>query len=46
VRTVALTVGDQILLLYMEAPAAEFEQFAVDAETILQTLELTEDEGE
>jgi hypothetical protein len=43
VRTVALTVGDQTLLLYMEAPAAEFEQFAADAETILQTVKLIED---
>jgi hypothetical protein len=42
VRTIALTVGDQTLLLYMEAPAEEFEQFAVDAEAILQTLELIE----
>jgi hypothetical protein len=42
VRTVALSVGDQTLLLYVEAPAADFDQFVTDAETILQTLELIE----
>lgn len=43
VRTIALTVADQTLLLYMEAPAAEFDQFAGDAEIILQTMELIGD---
>jgi hypothetical protein len=45
VRTIALTVDDATMLLYMEAPPAEFEQFASDAEAILQTLELIENEG-
>jgi len=40
VRTVALTVGDQTLLLYLEAPPEAFEQFAADADSILQTLRL------
>ncbi len=38
VRTAALRVGEQTLVLYMEAPAAEFEQFILDADTILWTL--------
>jgi hypothetical protein len=42
VRTVALTVGDQTLLLYMEAPAEDFDPLAADAEAILQSLELAE----
>jgi hypothetical protein len=40
VRAVALTVGEQTLLLYLEAPPEEFDQFAADAEAILQSLEL------
>jgi hypothetical protein len=42
VRLVALAVGDLTLLLYMEAPAVDFDQFAADTETILQSLELVE----
>jgi len=42
VRTVALTVGEQTLLLYLEAPPGDFEQFAADANTLLQTLQLTD----
>ena len=38
VRTVALAVGDQTLVLYMEAPATEFDPFVLDADTILRTL--------
>lgn len=38
VRTAAVQVGEQTLLLYMEAPAAEFDQFVADADTILWTL--------
>lgn len=42
VRTIALSVGDQVLLLYMEAPPDEFETFAVDADALLQSLVLIE----
>lgn len=45
VRTIALQVGDQTLVFYMEAPQDEFEQFATDAETILQTLATIETAG-
>jgi hypothetical protein len=38
VRTIALQAGDQTLVIYMEAPQDEFDQFAADAEAILQTL--------
>ena len=41
-RTIVLTVDDQTLLLYLEAPPKEFDQFAADAESILQSLELIE----
>ena len=40
VRTIALTIDNQTLLLYLEAPQEEFEAFTVDAEQILQSLEL------
>jgi hypothetical protein len=42
VRSVALTVGEQTLLLYLEAPPAEFEAFAADAGTMLASLTLVE----
>lgn len=42
VRTAALSVGERTMLLYMEAPAAEFDQFVADADTILWTLRLSE----
>jgi hypothetical protein len=42
VRTIVLTVKDQSLLLYLEAPPDEFDQLAADAVTILQSLEWTE----
>lgn len=42
VRTAALSVGERTLLLYMEAPAAEFDQFIADADTILWTLRPSE----
>lgn len=38
VRTAAVRVGEQTLLLYMEAPAAEFDPFVADLDTILETL--------
>ncbi len=42
VRTVVLTMGDHTLLLYLEAPPNEFDQFAVNADSILQSLALIE----
>lgn len=41
VRVIALTVGEQTLLLYLEAPPDEMDQLTADAEAILQSLELT-----
>lgn len=43
VRTLALRVDQRTLLFYLEAPTAEFEQFAADAEALLQTLKVIED---
>jgi len=40
VRTIVLTVNDQTLLLYLEAPPDEFESFIAGADAILQSLEL------
>jgi hypothetical protein len=40
VRAIALTIGEQILLLYLEAPPGEMEQLAADAEPILESLEV------
>ena len=42
IRTIAVTIGEQTLLLYLESPPDEFDQFAVDAEPILYSLELIE----
>lgn len=42
VRIAAVKVGEQTLLLYMEAPAAEFEQFIADTGAILWTLRPSE----
>lgn len=42
IRTVALTMEDRTLLLYLEAPPDEFDQFAADADAILQSLKLIE----
>jgi hypothetical protein len=42
VRTVVVTVDNQTLLLYLEAPPNEFDQFAADSDSILQSLELIE----
>ncbi|MBP8947537.1 MAG: hypothetical protein KBG73_01770 [Candidatus Promineofilum sp.] len=42
VRVAAVKVREQILLLYMEAPAAEFDQFLAGADTILWTLRPSE----
>jgi hypothetical protein len=39
VRTIALTVGDRTLLVYLEAPSSEFGRFADDVATILESLE-------
>ena len=38
VRTAALRVGERTLILYMEAPAAEFDPFMADADALLWTL--------
>ena len=40
VRTIVLTVNDQTLLLYLEAPPNEFETFIIEAEKILHSLKL------
>jgi hypothetical protein len=40
IRIVVLTMGDQTLLIYLEAPPHEFDHFAADATSILQSLEL------
>jgi hypothetical protein len=40
VRAVALTVGTQLLLLYLEAPSGELDAFASDAAAILDSLQL------
>ncbi len=39
-RFVALNAGEQMLLLEIESPPAEFDAFAREAEQVLQTLEL------
>lgn len=38
VRVAAVKAGEQTLLLYMEAPAAEFDQFIADADALLWSL--------
>jgi hypothetical protein len=40
IRTIALMVDDQVLLLYLEAPQGEFDSLISDAEVILQSLKL------
>jgi hypothetical protein len=45
VRAIALTVGDQTLLIYIEAPPQEFDELAADAGAILESLELTTPES-
>lgn len=45
VRTIALQVGDQTLVIYAEAPPDTFETFAADVEAILKTLTVYEEEG-
>jgi hypothetical protein len=42
VRTIVLEVKEQALLLYLEAPPAEFDSFAAEAIPILETLQLIE----
>lgn len=42
IRAIMLTVQDKTLLVYLEAPPDEFEQFAADADTLLQSLALNE----
>jgi hypothetical protein len=42
VRTIILSVRDQSLLLYLEAPPDEFDSFAAEAVPILETLKLIE----
>ena len=42
IRTIVLMVKDQTLLLYLEAPPDEFDQFIMDADLIIRSLELTE----
>jgi hypothetical protein len=42
VRTIAITMSDHTLLLYLEAPQDEFDQFVADADPILQSLEMIE----
>jgi hypothetical protein len=42
IRTIVLPVGDQTLLLYLEAPPGEFDQFAADASVILESQEWLE----
>jgi hypothetical protein len=39
-RFIALNVGDHVLLFQIDAPPAEFESFAAEADQVLQTLEL------
>jgi hypothetical protein len=41
-RATALTVGDQTLLIYFEAPPGEFDDFVVEADAVLRTLALVE----
>jgi hypothetical protein len=45
VRAIALTVGDQTLLIYIEAPPEEFDELAADAGAILESLELSTSES-
>jgi hypothetical protein len=40
VRAIAVTVDDQLLLLYLESPAGELDAFAADASRILESLQL------
>lgn len=42
VRTAAVRIGEQTLLLYMEAPAAEFDPFIADVDALLWTLRAVE----
>ena len=42
-RFVALAVGDQTLLIYLEAPPGEFEDFALQADAVLQSLAFSEE---
>lgn len=42
VRAIVLTVRDQVLLLYLEAPSGELEALAADAAPILDSLALLE----
>jgi hypothetical protein len=39
-RFIALDMGEDVLLLQIDAPPAEFETFAAEADQVLQTLEL------
>jgi hypothetical protein len=41
-RFIALNVGEQVLLLQIDAPPAEFETFASEADQVLQTLKVKE----
>lgn len=40
VRTAVVRVGERTMLLYIEAPAAEFEQFIADVDVLLWTLRI------
>ncbi len=40
IRTIALTIGDRVLLVYLEAPQDEFDALLADADAVLQSLKL------